>query len=133
MKKAGSLYILFPVLFLVLLNSPAFAQEIQTGNQSAETKITNNVNGGSVTTHIETTVNGQTTTVDSNEPGKIEVENNNGNVKINKTAQEEPSVSPSNTASATPKILPKKTELKNIISSFFEEISRFFKRIFDNL
>lgn len=133
MKKAGSLYILFPVLFLVLLNSPAFAQEIQTGNQSAETKITNNVNGGSVTTHIETTVNGQTTTVDSNEPGKIEVINNNGEVKINKSTLEKPSMSSSNIASSSPRIVPRKTEFKNIISGFFEIISNFFKRVFGNL
>jgi len=116
MKKAGFSYFLLTLLFLSLFKFPAFAQNITTGNQNAETKVTNTVNNGSVTSHVETSVNGQTTTVDSNQPGELDVKNVNGTVTISKTPE-------------TPTIIPKPIH-KNFLSNFFERIRNLFKRIF---
>jgi len=132
MKKAGFSYFLLFLLFLSLFKSPALAQNITTGNQSAETKVINTVNNGSVTSHVETSVNGQTTTVDSNQPGELDVKNVNGTVTISKTPNATITITENKNSTVTPTIIPKPIH-KNFLSNIFERISNFFRRIFHNL
>lgn len=132
MKKTG--FFIIPLFFL-LFSSSSFADEMQTGNATTKSTVINNVQGnGSVTTHIENTVNGQTTTVDSNQPGKIVVENNNGTVVITKTPEQLLSVSPTPKTNASPTMAPKKIKHKvPFISNLFENLSNFLSRIIHNL
>jgi len=130
MKKAGFISLSF--LVLLLFSSKANAQNITTGNQSAETHVTNTVNGGSVNSHVETTVNGQTTTVDSNQPGELDIKNVNGTVTISKTPNAKVTITENKNATKTPTIIPKPIH-KNFLSGFFDNIKNFFKRIFHNL
>jgi hypothetical protein len=133
MKKAGFSCIPLFILLLLLIKSPVFAQDISTGNQIAETKVTNINNNGSVTNHVETTVNGQTTTVDSNKPGELDVKNVNGTITISKSPEVSITVTQSHTASPTPTATLPESKHKSLISSFFEWLSNFFKRILHNL
>lgn len=130
MKKAGFLGLSFLTL-LIFLKSSAYAQNIITGNQKAETTVTNNVTGGNVTTHIETTVNGKTNVIDSQGNGNIEVKNENGNVTISTSPQV--TVTETKNSTPTPKITPKPTHKTSFLSNFFDKISNYFKRIFHNL
>lgn len=82
--------------------------EVSGENATAETKI-------------ETTVNGQTTKVESNQPGEVKLEVKNGVAKI----ETNPSVTP--TVVMTD--LPEKTNKNQIISfleNFFSRFLRFF-------
>jgi hypothetical protein len=133
MKKA----IVFDILFIVYVSltvKVVFAQNITTGAASANSTVQTNIQGsGNVKTHIETTVNGQTNTVDSNEPGKIQVENNNGNVTISKTPQTSLSAISTPIATTSPSIKPIKPIQKNFVFNLFERFSNFLHRIFKNL
>ncbi len=66
------IFIVLPLTFLFLANA------------SSKTTVTNRVSEGDVRieTKITTQVNGQSTTVESNQPGTIEVQNTNGKVEI---------------------------------------------------
>lgn len=138
--------IVFSSLFFVLcLLSPrySFAQNIQTGNSSATSTVETNIQGnGNVKTHIETSANGVTKTLDATGSGiyKVEVRSNGNNAPQNSN---NPVFSPSSfrapTASATPTVKPdikNKIQEKSFaanISKFVEIISSFFKRILSNL
>lgn len=130
MKKAGFFTLLFP-LFLFFTKSAVYAETITTGNSSAKSYVKTEIEGSSnVSTHIETTANGKTEAIGSNENGEIEVDNNNGNVAVKKTPQASISPTLTSTPSATTKSIEHK---KTFISNFLEIISNFFKRIFTNL
>ena len=133
MKKAGFSCVPLFILLLLFIKSPVFADDVVTGNQTAETHVTNINNNGSVTSHVETTVNGQTTTVDSNQPGKLDVKNVNGTITISKSPEVSITVTQSHTASPTPTNILPKQEHKSLIFNIFEGLSNFFKRILRNL
>jgi hypothetical protein len=133
MKKAGFSYFLLPLLLLVLFKSPTVAETITTGNATAKSTVETNVEGSSnVSTHIETTVNGKTTVIDSNQPGKIEVENINGEVTVNKSPDVSITIEPNENSTHSPLITSKPMH-KNFISNIFEGLRNFLKRIFHNL
>jgi len=119
------------ILWMVFPLKYSFAQNIQTGNTSSmiETNITGN---GNVKTHIETTVNGQTNVIDSNQPGSIEVKNENGKVTVSKSPDITITISQNKTSTLSPTLIPKQ-ERKNFMFYFFEKISNFLKRIYYNL
>jgi hypothetical protein len=102
MKK----YIIISFLLLIFWVFPykyTYAQNIQTGNVNSTSTIYTNITGdGNVKTHIETSVNGQTNIIDSNQPGRIEVINKNGNVTINKSPDISITVTPNKTATSSP-------------------------------
>ena len=129
MKKI--LFIIFALFFIFPVDF--FAEDVTTGNQGVETSVINNVDNGSVTTHIQTTVNGKTTVIDSNEPGKIEVKNINGDVEITKILQESPIVRPTHMASVSSTTHPITVKNNNIIANFFEKLSVFLNKLFENL
>lgn len=131
MKKAGFSSIPFLILIILLIPNPVFAETITTGNASAKSYVKTEIEGSSnVSTHIETTANGKTEVIDSNESGEIEVKNNNGNVTVKKTPQTSISPTLTSTLSATTKSIEHK---KTFISNFLEIIFNFIKRIFTNL
>ncbi len=133
---------LFLVLGLIAHNT-SFAQNIQTGNSSATSTVETNVQGnGNVQTHIETSANGVTKTLDATGSGtyKVEVHSNGNNAPQNPNNPIfSPSSYPSPTASATPTVKPdikNKIQEKSFtanISKFVEIISSFFKRILGDL
>lgn len=138
--------IVFSSLFfaLCLLSSRySFSQNIQTGNSSATSTVETNVQGnGNVQTHIETSANGVTKTLDATGSGtyKVEVKSNGNNAPQNSNSPVfSPSSYPTPTASATPTVKP---DIKNKIqeksftanvSKLIEIISSFFKRMLANL
>lgn len=130
MKKTGFFSISFLLFFISAM--PSFAQTITTGDQTAQTSVTNTINNGSVTSHTETTVNGQTTIIDSNGPGSVNIKNVNGNITISKTPEVTIAVT-QKPASSTPTVIPdEEPASKSFISDVFENIKSFLKRLFNN-
>ena len=85
MKKAG-FSIPFVLLLLLTVKSDIFAETIvKNGESTSNVRVSTNTNGGTVSTYIETTVNGKTQIIESNEEGEIEVENKNGQVTVKKS------------------------------------------------
>jgi len=122
------------LLFLFALEpSVALADNIQTRNASAQSTVENNVQGnGNVTTHIETSANGQTNVIDTQGNGQINVTNNNGNVTITKTPQV--TIVQTLNSTPTPKIIYKhQPKTPSLVSGLFENLTNFLKRIFRNL
>lgn len=121
----------------MILNIPVYyAQNIQTGNASAQSTVVNNVQGnGSVSTHIEVEANGEKKVLDSNSPGtyRLQVQSNSSDQTTTKT----PTVSPSptrlslNTKDKTSTAVEKqKNHNSSFFSSFTEHLRNFFKQIF---
>jgi hypothetical protein len=134
MKKAGFSCIPLLILLLLLTKSPIFAEDSSDGSVTSETHVNNSISGnGSVYSHTETTVNGKTTTVDSENEGEVDIKNINGNVTVTKSPEVTITVNQTHTASPTPTNAPIKTEHKSMISSFIEKIQNFFKRILRDL
>jgi len=106
-------YLFLAVLFsLTLPVSIALADEIKTGNASAETRVYNTVSDdGDTYTHIETTVNGKTNIIESKNEGEIDVRNVNGKVTINKSPEVMVTITQDENSTATPTIT-KKQQLK---------------------
>ena len=130
MKKAG-FFTLLLLPFFFFTKFPVYAENVTTGNASAKNYTKTEIERSSnVATHIETTANGKTEVIDSNESGEIEVRNNNGNVMINKSSQASTSQTLTSTSSPRTKSMEHK---KTFILNFLEIISNFFKRIFTNL
>ncbi len=135
MKKAG--FLVIPLLLLIFSAHSSFADNVQTGNVvDAQSTVENNVQGsGSVTTHIETSANGQTNVIDTNGNGTVNVTNNNGNVSITKT----PDVNITQTqvetqiSTPTPKITPPIIHKPSLMSNIFTNITDFIKRVFRDL
>jgi hypothetical protein len=146
MKKAKLPYLLLPLLFLVFLKTPAFAQDVQTGNASAQSTVTNTVNGSGCSTHMEIIVNGERRVLDSTDCGTHTLSNTANATEeevspkpsIIKPVLKSPTVSilPSSTSSATPQAaLLEKKEIheSSFISNFVKKIQEFFKGLFKNL
>jgi hypothetical protein len=124
---------------------PLFAQNIQTGNASAQSTVQTDVQGsGSVSTHIEINANGVKKVLDSNSPGtyKLEVqsngnsssENNNDNQTITPTVSLSPTPTIAPTATPTPPIIVKTRENHNssFLSNIAQDIQNFFDKIFSS-
>ncbi len=128
----------FFILLFFVFAPQVFAENITTGNASAQSTVDTTVDGGSVTTHIEVEANGQKKVLDSTKPGNYKVEvKSNGSTS---TAQNSISSSPSANASASPtakverKIgeITKKNDLigafvKNIIKNIFDSLKNIFR------
>jgi hypothetical protein len=133
MKKAGFFGLLFLPAFLCFASLTLAQDNITTGNATSETRVYNTVTGeGSVYTHIETTVNGQTNTVESKNPGEIDVRNDNGKVTVIKSPNVSVTVSESENSTPTPTIKPLPHQ-PTFVANFLEKISNFLSRIFHNL
>lgn len=78
-------------LFFLLHSSFSLAQATE-GNTTSHIEVHNDISGnGSVSTHVESTVNGKTQTYDSDKPGDVIIDNNGKTVTITTPT---PSVSP---------------------------------------
>jgi hypothetical protein len=116
-------------LFIIALVFPSivYAQTIQTGDEKAETKVENNVSGGTVYTKIEVEANGEKKILETTEQGvhKLEVNSNNQTSVANKEV--------SSSATITPK-----KELRNIkknkesISEIFKNFRSWISNLFKN-
>jgi len=142
MKK----YIVYGLLLIAycLLITPVSAQDIQTGNSSVQSTVTNTVNGSGCQTHIEVIVNGVKKVLDSTDCGTHSL-----NVNSNSNSQsplpsssvfipQKPtlSLSPSPTSTVTPTIKPaekKEIHESSFIVDFINTVSDFFKRILRNI
>lgn len=104
------------------------AQDVQTGNATAQSSVINTVEGnGSVSTHIEVEANGEKKVLDTNAPGtyKISVRFDN-NVNATKTSTIVNSKSP--IATSTPTIIQRdKSSNLSLISSFIKRIELFLQ------
>jgi hypothetical protein len=137
MKKTSFFSLLFSTLFLLSVPLSLAQDNIVTGNSSSETRVYNSVgDDGQTFTHIETTVNGQTKTIDSKNQGEIDVRNENGKVTINKSPNVTVTITENESATSTPTMIPKEIEIHKIsflseiekdLRSFFGRISSIFK------
>jgi hypothetical protein len=132
MKK----YIFFAILLsLILPVSVAMADNIVTGNASSETRVYNSVgDDGQTYTHIETTVNGQTHTIDSKNQGEIDVRNENGKVTVIKSPNVMVTITEGESSTPTP-TLNEEHELKtpSLVTVMIKGIEDFFHRFFHAL
>ena len=94
-------YRLIPILFGFFLTLPTqvFAFVVQGNSSSTNTSTTTIEGNGSVTTHIESTVNGNTKTFDSNTPGTYILENSSDDTDVHITPRE--TLTPSSFATPT--------------------------------
>ena len=139
MKKAG--VTLVPILFFFLVSTePSFAQtSIKNGNSTSNIRVSTNTDGGSVSTHIETTVNGQTQIIESHEEGEIEVENINGQVTVKKSTPnttitnitKTPTPASSESASIDEDVEERKEFKKSFIEKFLKNIENFVRRFLE--
>lgn len=97
--------ILLSALFIAVAFTASAQAEVIEGNASSDVTVNNSIQGsGEVHTHIESTVNGQTKVLDSNQPGSYTLHNSS-------------SVSSSSTASISPTITPKPKPKPTITST----------------
>lgn len=141
MKKAGG--VISILLLLLISKDTVFAETtIKNGDSTSNIRVNTNTNGGTVSTHIETTVNGKTQIIESHEEGEIIVENNNGEVTVKKSTPNTTitnitkTPTPTSTESASidkeDKDLEKQEETKNsIIKSFLNAVENFVRKILD--
>ena len=114
-----------------------FAQNIQTGNSSAQSLVQTNIQGnGSVSTHIEVSANGEKKVLDTNSPGnyKLEVQSNSYNSNVNNpTISPIISLSPTPISSPSPTIIPKTANIHKFsyLSNLIKNIQIFFGNIFN--
>ena len=132
MKRQAFFILLLPLIF----TPQVFAENITTGNASAKSTVETNVDGGSVTTHIEVEANGEKKVLDSDKPGtyKVEVKNNGSSSTAQTSTDNNSTVSANPTASPTAKIeeVKKKQEsigsfVKNIIKNIFDSLKNIFR------
>ena len=97
---------------ILLSVAPSSYAEIIQGDASSSTSVTTNMQGsGEVHTYIQSTVNGQTKTLESNKPGTYTLNNSSsGSASSSKstvhiTISTTPSPTPTATLSATPKVV----------------------------
>jgi hypothetical protein len=141
-------YGLLIIVFGLLIRTVVFAQVVQTGSASVQNNVTNTVNGSNCTTHIQTTVNGQTKTLDSTDCGTHTLNNSVSGATTGRiTPSGQPTVatyphyiSPtiiipeSLTSTPTPTITEKhKPNFGFFINNFFKKISSLLSRIFNDL
>ena len=103
------------------------ANTINQGNASSTVDVHTDVSGeGTATTHIETTANSNTKTLNSNQPGDYHVQvNSDGTSSI--TTSPTLSTAPTTSPSAKP------MQIKNIsmkAHTFFDTLKNFFKNLF---
>ncbi len=120
---------LFTTVFL-LFTTPAFA-EIHEGNASSDVDVHTSIDGsGSVSTHVETNVNGHTQNFDSTQPGDYHIQNNGKTSSVTNDATGT-TLSPSPMASSSPSPIkgdehphraPQLQNLWNNIQSFFNSL-----------
>ncbi len=126
----------FFILLFFVFAPQVFAENITTGNASAQSTVDTTVDGGSVTTHIEVEANGQKKVLDSDKPGNYKVEvKSNGSTSTAQTSTDNGStVSANPTASPTGKIEEAKKKqdsigsfVKNIIKNIFDSLKNIFR------
>ena len=138
MKKAG--VALLPILLLLLSANTASAENTVNESQSTSNiRVSTQTDGGSVSTHIETTVNGQTQIIESHEEGEIEVENINGQVTVKKSTPnttitnvtKTPTPASSESASIDEDVEERKEFKKSFIEKFLKNIENFVRRFLE--
>ena len=138
MKKAG--VALLPILLLLLSANTASAENTVNESQSTSNiRVSTQTDGGSVSTHIETTVNGQTQIIESHEEGEIEVENINGQVTVKKSTPnttitnvtKTPTPASSESASIDKDVQEEKEIKKSFIENFLKNIENFVRRFLE--
>lgn len=146
MKKAG--FILAPLLLFIV--TPAFAENIVTGNASSEVHVNTNVSGSSsnnsttnIHTHIEVETNGDKKVLDEDGPGNYTVTSkseNGGESFVNVTTSGNDNEDNTSTKSAYSDKKETKEEVKEvpktpvaIVLNFFKEGLGFLLRIVRNL
>jgi hypothetical protein len=68
--------IILTIILFILSSQLAYADDVQQGAASSQTTVQNTIQGpGSVSSHTESTVNGQTQTLDVNTPGTYTLNN----------------------------------------------------------
>jgi len=138
MKKAG--VALLPILLLLLSANTASAENTVNESQSTSNiRVSTQTDGGNVSTHIETTVNGQTQIIESHEEGEIEVENINGQVTVKKSTPnttitnvtKTPTPASSESASIDEDVEERKEFKKSFIEKFLKNIENFVRRFLE--
>jgi hypothetical protein len=124
----------------MIINTPAYYAQVQTGNANAQSSVQTDIQGGgNVSTHIEVQANGEKKTLDANSPGtySLSVQSNNNNNTNNPTvtpATPTPHLSSIPIASKEPELKPKITKMVEakllFFSNFIKDIENFFKKIF---
>jgi hypothetical protein len=122
-----------PLFLLLILANSSLAGTTETGNATDNSTVETNVQGsGNVSTHIETTVNGQTNIIDTQGNGETKVENNNGKVTVTKSP--EVTIVQTLNSTPTPKIIyGQKPKTPSLVSGLFEKLTNFLSRILHNL
>lgn len=114
------------LVFLILLffaKLPLLYASITQGHANAHIEIHNDISGnGSVSTHIESTVNGKTQTYDSTKPGDVTIDNNGEKTTVTTSTQ-----SVSNTPTPSEKRITKQQ------IPLVSEISKFLKNILQSI
>lgn len=123
MKSFGIFFIFF---WVFIFPQVLFAENIISGNQTAETRVINNVNNGNITNHIETIINGQKTIIETHEPGTVSIKNINGTVTISKTPKD---MNIKQQIASSSSIIDTKTYEKNFIVIFIETVSDIFLKL----
>lgn len=107
--KYKELFLIIAIASLLSTAPLSYADIIQ-GDASSSTSVTTNIQGsGEVHTYIQSTVNGQTKTLESNKPGTYTLNNNSsGNASSSKSTEHIAiSTNPTPTPIATPSAVPK--------------------------
>lgn len=124
MKKI--LFLILP--FLIIFPQKIYGESITTGNASAKSTVTNEVQGGSnVYTKIEVEANGEKKVLETTEPGthEVKVENNS-----NATAEAEVEIGNlQNESTNTAKTKEAKSAARNIVQKIFKSITNLFQKI----
>ncbi|MDP3987990.1 MAG: hypothetical protein Q8P80_02495 [Candidatus Levybacteria bacterium] len=119
------------LLILIIFTPPfiasgkiAFAQNITTGNSSAKSSVTTNVNGsGNVYTKIEVEANGEKKTLEASGPGNYKLE-------VGSSSSKSESKSSSSASTIKPSPWPKINRKSNDVASFMiNEVQNLAKRI----
>lgn len=110
-----------PALARVIINQGKAEVHVETNTEAGES--------GSVTTHIETNVNGDKEVFDSSKSGKMDVDVKSDDKGTVTTTSGE--VSSESGEEASPSGIHKQVEQKeNLIKTFVDDIKNFFKNIF---
>lgn len=149
MKKAGISSVILP--FLLLIANPVFAENITTGNSTAEVHVNTNIQSSStnnstsnVHTHIEVETNGDKKVLDEDGPGNYTVTSKSedgGESSVNVTTnsgnnqtREDTSTQSADKDSKDSKDKDEKTVAPvSFLISIFQNVGGFFLRIFRNL
>lgn len=117
--------LILTVSIILFFPFSVFAQEVQTGNARAETKVETNVSGGSTYTKIEIEANGEKKVLETTEQGVHKLEVNSSKEVITNIEK----------ASVSATITPKKTienvgRSKKSTGSIIENFSKWIMDLF---